>query len=115
MKKLIDAQILKKTLLREEEELSNILFGRKEYPNGFIAGIQDAIYIANAVYYSTVDIESAITELQKCVEKMDITVIKCGYYFVLSFLHYINNELTLSILAGKCIIACYKYEVTNND
>lgn len=115
MKTLIDAQILKETLFREEKELSNILFGRKEYPNGFISGTQDAIYIANAVYYSTLDIESAIMELQKCVEKMNITVIKCGYYFVLSFLHYINNELTLSMLAGKCIIACYKRGVTDND
>ena len=114
MKTLIDAQILKKTLFREEKELSNILFGRKEYPDGFISGIQDAIYIANAVYYSTIDIESAIMKLQERVEKMDITVIKCGYYFVLSFLHYINDELTLSLLASKCIISCYKV-VTEND
>lgn len=115
MKTLIDAQVLKKTLFREEKELSNILFERKEYPVGFIAGTQDAIYIANTVYHSTVDIESAIKELQKCVEKMDITVIKCGYYFVLSFLHYMNNELISSLLAAKCITACYKIGVTDND
>lgn len=114
MKTLIDAQILKEALFREEKELSNILFGKRDYPDLFLQGIKDAIYIANAVYYSTVDIESAITELQKRVEKMDITDVKCGYYFVLSFLHYMNNELTLSLLAAKCIIACHKV-VTDND
>lgn len=114
MKTLIDAQILKGTLFREEKELSNILFEREKYPIGFITGVQESMNIAKTVYQSTVDIESAIKELQDRVEKMDITVIKCGYYFVLSFLHYINNELTLSLLAAKCIIACYK-AVNDND
>lgn len=114
MKILIDTQDVKKALFREEKELSDMLFGRKEYPIGFITGIQDSMNIANTVYHSTGDIESAIKELQERVEKMNVTIIKCGYYFILSYLHYMNDDIILSIIASQCIEACYRLAVSDN-
>lgn len=112
MKILIDTQDVKKTLFREEKELAKMFFDTKEYPIGFITGVQDAVNIANAVYHSSGDIECAIKELQKRIEKMvDDTIIKCGFWFILSYLHYMNDDVILSIIASECIKGCYKKAV----
>lgn len=115
MKRLIDTQNVKETLFREEKELARMFFNMKEYPIGFITGVQESMNIANITYARSQDIESVINELQARVEKMNNTPIKSGYYFILSYIHYINDDLILSLLASKCIIASYKLGVLDND
>lgn len=114
MIKLINPVIMKETVLREEKELAELVFEEETYPIGFITGLEDSMNVANITYARTQDIESAIDELKGRLTGIN-NVIKCGYYFTLSYLHYINNELTLSMLAAKCITACYKKAVNDND
>lgn len=114
MKRLINTQDVKETLFREEKELSKLLFNTMQYPNGFFTGIQDSMNIANITYARSQDIESSIKELQERLEKMKDTVIKCGYYFILSYLHYMNDETILSIIASQCVGACYRVAVSDN-
>lgn len=114
MKKLIDTQDVKKTLFREEKELAEMFFDMKEYPIGFITGVQDSINIANTVYHSTGDIESAIKELEERVINKTATVVKTGYWFILSYLHYMNDDVILSIVASTCIKSCYRMAVSDN-
>lgn len=114
MKILIDTQDVKKTLFREEKELSDILFGRKDYPIGFITGVQESMNIANTVYHSTGDIESAIKELEERVINMSATVVKTGYWFILSYLHYMNDDTILFVIASQCINECYRLAVSDN-
>ena len=115
MKILINTQDVNKALIRYEKELSKALFGREKYPLGFITGVQNSMNIANIAYHATGDIESAIKELQERVENMDITIIKCSYWFTLSYLHYMNDDTILSTLASACLKVCYKEAVTDND
>lgn len=115
MIRLINAVVMRETVLREEKELAKLLFGIETYPLGFITGFQDSINIANIIYARTQDIESAIDELDGRLKGLNDKVIKCGYYFTLSYLHYINDDLTLAMLASLCIKSCYKKAVTDND
>lgn len=70
--------------------------------------------IANTVYHSTSDIESAIKELQDCIENIGEMVVKSGYWFILSYLHYMNDDVILSIIACECIKVCYRLGVSDN-
>ena len=79
-----------------------------------IKPVQDSMYIANTVYHSTSDIESAIKELEERIENMGVTIIKCGYWFILAYLHYMNDDVILSILASECIKVSYKKAVSDN-
>ena len=114
MKILINTQDVKETIFREEKEFAKLLFNTKEYPIGFITGIQDSMNIANTVYHSTSDIESAIKELQDRIKNMDDTIIKCGYWFILSYLHYMNDDVMLSLIASGCVKGCYIMAVSDN-
>ena len=115
MVRLINAVVMRETVWREEKELAKLLFGVETYPTGFIAGIQDSINIANFTYARTQDIESVIDDLQGRLTGLNDEIIKCGYYYTLSYLHYINDDLILSMLASSCIKSCYKKAVTDND
>lgn len=108
MKILINTQDVKETLFREEKELARMFFGTKEYPIGFITGVQDSMNIANTVYHSTPYLIVVISELATRILYMDDSVIKCGYYFIMSYLHYMNDETTLALIASHCITSCYK-------
>ena len=114
MKILINTQDVKETLFREEKELAKMFFNTKKYPIEFIRGVQVSMYIANTVYHSTSDIESAIKELEERIENMGVTIIKCGYWFILAYLHYMNDDVILSILASECIKVSYKKAVSDN-
>lgn len=108
MKILINTKQIKDTLFKNENEMSKMFFETENYPMGFLTGINQSIKIANNAYVMSYDINTVIYELFNCLGNIKDKNIKCGYYFVLSFLHYINNELNLSLLASKCITACYK-------
>ena len=114
VKILINTHDVKETLFREEKELAKMLFNTKEYPIGFITGRQDSMNIANTVYHSTSDIESAIKELQDRIKNMGDTIIKCGYWLILSYLHYMNDDVILSIIASRCVKGCYITAVSDN-
>lgn len=115
MDRLINAVETRETVLREEKELAKLLFGTETYPLGFITGLQASINIANFTYAITQDIENVIDELSGCLTGLNDMIIKCGYYFTLSYLHYINDDLILSMLANLCIQSCYKKAVSDND
>jgi hypothetical protein len=108
MKILINTQEVKETLFKEEKELAKMFFESESYPLGFITGVQDSMNIANTVYHSTPSITLVICELATRILDMNDSVIKCGYYFIMSYLHYMNNEMMLSLIASHCINACYK-------
>lgn len=114
VKILINTHDVKETLFREEKELAKMLFNTKEYPIEFITGVQDSMNIANTVYHSTSDIESAIKELQDRIKNMGDTIIKCGYWFILSYLHYMNDDVILSVIASGCVKGCYRTVVSDN-
>lgn len=115
MKRLINALNVRDVLFREEKKLAKMMFNTKEYPVGFITGVQDSINIANIIYARSQEIESAIKEVQERILNMPESTVKSGYWFILSYLHYMNNDVVLSMVATKCIIACYKNRVTDND
>ena len=108
MNRLINTVVLKELVLQEEKELAKLLFEEEIYPMGFITGLQDSMNTANITYARTQCIESAIDELDGRLTGLNNKVIKCGYYFTLSYLHYINDDLFLSMLASSCIKSCYK-------
>nr|DAO66681.1 MAG TPA: hypothetical protein [Caudoviricetes sp.] len=108
MKKLINTQDVKETMFREEKELAKMFFDTKEYPIGFITGVQDSMNIANTVYRSTPYLIVVIAELATRILDMDDSTIKCGYYFIMSYLHYMNDEKMLALIASHCIKSCYK-------
>lgn len=114
VKILINTRDVKETLFREEKELAKLFFNTKEYPIGFITGVQDSMNIANTVYHSTGDIECAIKELQDRIANMVATVVKSGYWFILAYLHYMNDDVILSIIASECIKVCYRTAVSDN-
>lgn len=115
MKRLINTQDVKETLFREEEELAKTLFASESYPIGFITGVQEAMNIVNTSYKSHSYLVDAICELAGRLLNMKDSVIKCGYYFIMSYLHYLENNLALSLMATECIIACYNKVVSDND
>ena len=108
MKILINTQDVKKALFREEKELAKTFFDTKEYPIGFITGVQDAMNIANTVYHSAPYLIAVISELATRILDMDDSVIKCGYYFIMSYLLYLNDETMLSLIVSHCIKFCYE-------
>ena len=112
--KLINTKEVKEVLFKEEHELAKQLFGIESYPLGFISAVQLSMNIANIVYDSTADIEIAIKELDERLDNIERNVVKCAYYFTLSFLHYLNDDLFLSLLACACIKPCYKEGVSDN-
>lgn len=115
MKRLIDTQEVKEALFKQESELSKQLFGLESYPLGFIGGVQTAMNIANIVYSGTSNLETVIKELDEQIDNIAVNNVKCGYYFILSFLHYLNDDLFLSLLASACIKPCYQEGVSDND
>lgn len=108
MKRLIDTKQLKETLIREENELSKIFFESEKYPIGFLTGVEQSMSLANIAYVMSYDIDNAIETLFNRLDGINNECVKCGYYFVLSFLHYINDDLTLCLLASRCIQSCYR-------
>lgn len=114
-KLLINTRDVKETLFREEKELAKMLFNTKEYPIGFITGVQDSMNIVNTVYHSTSDIESAIKELQDRIVNMTVSAVKSGYWLILSYIYYMNDDVMLSIIASECIKVCYRTAVSDND
>ena len=108
MKRLINANQVKDVLFKNENEISKMFFEAENYPIGFLTGINQSINLANTAYEMSYDINIAIDELFESLSAIKDKAVKCGYYFVLSFLHYINDELNLALLASKCITACYK-------
>ena len=112
--KLINTKQLIDALIRDENELSKKLFKTENYPIGFLSGIEQSITLVNIAYVRSYDVDIAIDELFKQLDTIKDKNVKCGYYFILAYLHYINNQLDLS-LSTKCVKSCYKWEVVKND
>ena len=115
MKSLINITQLKEALIRDEKELAKMFFEAENYPERFLTGVLHSSTIANHIYALYYDIDIVIVELFKRLGAINDSCEKCGYYFVMSYLHYINDDLNLCLLASKCIKSCYKKAVTNND
>lgn len=115
MKILINTQEVRETLFKEEKKLAKMLFESESFPIGFLTGVQDSMNIANTLYHSTPSLTPVICELVTRILDMNDSVIKCGYYFIISYLHYMNNEMLLSLIASRCINTCYKKVVSDND
>ena len=115
MKSLIDATQLRKALLKDENQIAKMFFKTENYPIGFLTGIFHSATIANHIYALHYDIDIAIEELFNRLDTINDNCEKCGYYFVMSYLHYINDDLILALLASQCIQSCYKRGVIKND
>ena len=102
-------------VILKDETLSKLLFKEKEFPVGFKIGICDAVDIANRTYRNTSSIIGTIVELTEHLGTFRNKNIEYGYYFILSYLHFLMNDKALALMAIACITNSYKSEDNVND